>query len=133
MLRFSINRLWIVKLFTAVTVLLAATVILYGLYLLIVGETRTIINEGETVRQPLFVPHVAGIFPLIGGITLLAGLLTRRPLIAWLGFVFIAAFSVLFLFGIGGLLLPVSAILLLLLTTMTLLKRPAFRFVKNNQ
>jgi hypothetical protein len=116
------NRLWIAKLSTVAAVLLTVIVISYGLYLLIVGETRVIVNEGETVRQTVFVPHEGGIFPLVGGIALFIGLLTRRALVAWLGFVLVAAFSMLFLFGIGGRLLPVSAILLLLLIAIALLK-----------
>ncbi len=62
-----------------------------------------------------FVQHPAGIVPLVAAALLLGGLLTRKLLIAWIGFAVLSLFSVLFLFGIGGGLLPVAGLLLICL------------------
>ncbi len=91
--------------------LIATTVVAYGLYLLLVGQALTDMPEGSTVGMVRYEPTPSGLVPLVGGSVILAGLLFERPLVAWVGLVVIAAFSVLFVFGIGGASVPVFGLL----------------------
>jgi len=62
------------------------------------------------------------------------GVTVHRALLAWIGTMVLAAFSVLFLFGVGGILIPFAAALVALLAVLTWLRsgrtisdRPAAR------
>ena len=100
---------------TAGAVLLTTVAAAYALFWLLIGEQQTVVQEGEAVSSVRFVQHPAGIVPLVAAALLLGGLLTRKLLIAWIGFAVLSLFSVLFLFGIGGGLLPVAGLLLICL------------------
>ena len=106
-----------------VAIFLAALVALYALFLLIVGERWTVVQEGEATRSVQFVPDPDALVPLLAATLLLSGLVTRKLLIAWIGLVVLSTFGALFLFGVGGILLPVAGLLLILLTIITIIPR----------
>jgi hypothetical protein len=108
---------------TAMTILAAAVVAYYGLYLLLVAEREIGIGEGETIFHSYLVPQSSGIIPLAGSLMMIAGLTFRRQLSAWAGFGVIAVFSVLFMFGVGWELLPAIPTLLILMIMVSLLAK----------
>ena len=115
----------IVNATTVAAILLAAAVALDGLFLALVGEPRTVVQEGEVTGSVRYFPHPLAVVPLLAAAILLGGLLTRRLLVAWIGFAALFAFGALSLFGIGGPLLPVAGLLLILLTLITIIQRHA--------
>jgi hypothetical protein len=97
---------------------LAALVVGYGLLLLLVGQVWTLYAETPNGGAELgteFRPVIAGLIPVVGGAVLFVGLARNLRPVIWWGWFMIAAFSVLYMFGVGFLLLPVAAILLGLL------------------
>ena len=120
-------KLQIVKVATAIAILLAVAVALYTLHLLFIGQSWTVVQEtpraeglegspGESSR----LPAPQAILGLLAAALLLGGLLKRKMLIAWIGLAVLSVFAVLFLFGVGGVLLPVVGLLLGLLTIIQL-------------
>jgi hypothetical protein len=104
--------------------LLAAGIALYGLYLVVVGVEWTIVREvplGDPpgARTSQYLPAYQGLVPLIAGALVVLGVTVHQPLLAWAGAMVVAVFSVLFLFGVGGILIPFAAALLVLLAVMT--------------
>jgi len=118
-------KVLIVNAATAAAILLAAGMAIYALFLLLVGVPGTVVREGEVTRSVRYFPHPAAVVPLLATAILLGGLLTRKLLIAWIGFAILSTFSVLFLFSIGGGLLPMTGLLLVLLTIITISRRNA--------
>lgn len=116
---------------TAGAILLIAAVAFYALRLLIVGEAWTVVPEvsiTEALKQAprgivRFSPTTRPVVvPLLAAAMLLAGLLTRKLVIAWIGLAVLFLFSALFLFSIGAGLLPMAGLLLILLTIITVLQ-----------
>lgn len=94
---------------------LAVVAAVYGVYLLFLGPVLTYVepdspSHAVLVRQPT----LAGVIPMAAAILLAYGLL-RASRIAWAGAIALAAFAVLSMFGIGGVMLPVAAGALLVL------------------
>lgn len=117
---------WIARLATGAALLLAVAVAYYGAYLLIVGQRM--MGVAETNGGPLMpvafnAPTTSGVFPLIGGVVLVAGLLLRLGWLYWLGFGVVATFSVLFLFGVGGVVCVPASMLLLALAVKGIFER----------
>lgn len=113
---------------TVLTVALALAIAAYGVYLLAVGTPVTIVPASlpGTERQPGTTenwPSPAGLFPLVSGLTVAAGLLLRAWVIVALGAAGIGLFSILFVFGVGGVLLPAWLLLVFLLTLAWLAER----------
>jgi hypothetical protein len=113
---------------TALGVVLAVAIAAYGVYLLAVGTQVTITPAGLPGAQPQpgtteYMPDPAGLFPLVTGLTVAAGLLLRAWVIIVLGAAGIGLFSVLFVFGVGGVLLPAWLLLVFLLTLAWLAER----------
>lgn len=109
---------------TLLAILISLIVIIYASKLLIVGQPVTIFQEGIGTGQP-FGPSVVenvryqpAIIPLIAGLVLLAGLLWKKTMIAWVGLGILVVFSILFLFSSGGAFIPAAGILLVLLLIM---------------
>jgi hypothetical protein len=101
-----------------VAVALAAVTIVYGLFLVFVGQKLMVYAEspeGGTYLGDQFRPAIAGIIPAVGGALLLVGLLLRSQPISVIGWLVVAAFAGLSVFGIGGWLVPVALALLLCL------------------
>lgn len=123
-------KVWITNATTAVAIFLAAVVALYGLFLVIAGVPGTVIREvsitevPEKVQEsPQFSPSPQGLVFLLSAAILISGLLMRKLRIAWLGMVILLVFSMLFLFGVGGGILPIDGLLLILLSIVTVLRR----------
>ncbi len=95
--------------------ILAFSALLYALNLLIVGQQVVGIQEGSTEAYVSYAPAPAAIWPLIASLLLIVGMLVRQKIIIWIAWMALALFSFLFLFSIGGVLIPVSAALVLLL------------------
>ena len=103
---------------------LAVLIVAYGLYLLLVGQQITFQEEvpigaapAEQVTRHL--PAVQGVIPLAAGVVILVGLVTQRLLVAWVGALAASAFAGLFVFGVGGILIPVAVMLLVALGGLT--------------
>jgi hypothetical protein len=105
-------------------VVLSLAVAGFGLYLVLVGPELTFVPAVPVGTLPAegttkTVPAVQGLIPLTGGILVLAGLAARRLWLAWIGAGLTTLFAALFVFGVGGALLPVVAALLILLGIVT--------------
>jgi hypothetical protein len=103
----------------AITLSLALAVAAYGAYLLLVGQLVNVVPEGGGAPAPQSVPTPAGLVSLAGGAAIIAGLLLERPVLAGAGALLTLLFSLLFLFGIGGVLVPVAVVLLALIAWIT--------------
>jgi hypothetical protein len=96
----------------------------YGIYLLIVGVTVVSMPEVPEGTPPgptstVTLPRVEGLIPTVAGGLILVGLALRRIWLAWAGALLASLFAALFVFSIGGILLPVAAALLVLLGIVT--------------
>lgn len=105
-------------------VLLALVIAGYGLYLVVVGPTvghMPAVPEGTQPGPTTTgtVPALQGLIPVVGGGLVLAGLSLRRLWLAWAGALVASGFAGLFVFGVGGVLLPVAAALVVLLGVVT--------------
>jgi hypothetical protein len=114
---------FIVKMSTIAVTLLAALVAFYAFFLLVIGQPWTIAYEGGENQGLRFISAPAAVIPFLAAILLLLGVLTGKKLWAWLGLTILLAFSILFLFGIGGILLPVAGFLFILLIAIQLSPR----------
>lgn len=99
-------RATIVKVATAVAILLAAAVALMG-FLMVFIDTPA--------------PHA--LLGTSAAAIIISGLLMGKLRIAWYGLAFLFAYSVLFLFSVGAAFLPLDFILLILLIIIQLAKR----------
>jgi len=116
----------IARIATIAAIILAAIVTLYGAFLLIVGQAFGGYSQqgtGPLVPVYSFIPNPAGLIPLVGGFLTLTGILMGNAWLKWIGFTISAVFSVLFLFGIGGVLLPLTPLLLLMLVVKSIFER----------
>jgi hypothetical protein len=110
-----------VKVATAVAVVLAAAVAFYGLFLALIGISVTLVQEytpfggigGENKTIQYTTPHA--LLGTLAAAMIIVGLLIRKMKVAWIGLTTLFAYSTVFLFSIGILLLPVAAVLLILL------------------
>ena len=102
----------------------AVGVAAYGLYLLVVGQTW-IVHEAVRLGEPPgtsrveTIPTLLGSIPLIGGALMVAGVAARSVIPSWIGVGIITLFAALFLFSIGGILIPVVPVLIALLALFT--------------
>lgn len=110
------------RLASALVLASAALVALYALFLLVVGQPWTVLHEGGTRSYTQLVPAPQAIIPLLAALTILAAFISRRTALAWVGVVALLAFSALFLFGIGGGLLPLAALMLVLMFAIRFLR-----------
>ena len=98
--------------------ILAISVALYALNLLVVGQRLSVMQEGSSETYASSAPAPAASWPLISSLLLIAGMLMHQKAILWVAWMALTLFSLLFLFSIGGILIPVSAALLPLLVIM---------------
>lgn len=97
---------------------LAGLVVAYGVFLLVIGQPWTLYAESPTGGVDLgreFRPVITGLIPVVGGAAVLLGLALRASSLSWLGWLVVAGFAGMFVFGVGGALVPVAAILFFLL------------------
>lgn len=104
-------------------ILLAGGMALYALYLLIVGLPSTIVYETPGPTEIVYMPYPTASLPLVALAFIITGLVTQRMLMAWLGWAGLCVFSLLFVFSLGGALLPFTGLLLLLLIVISLVRR----------
>jgi hypothetical protein len=118
------NRRFITRVATAISALLSTAVTLYALYFLLIGVKYTVVSESplgtqtpalQTMKE-YHAPESTAVGPIIAAGLLLFGLLTGKLEFAWIGFFVLTVFSILFVFGIGGPLIPVVGALAVLLT-----------------
>lgn len=106
-------------------VLICAVIAVYGLNLWLVGYETITLQEGSPIVHSGHFPTPLGIIPLIGALLLAIGLLLGRNAISWLGLAILSVFAGLFLFSIGGILIPVALLLLVLMIIIQLLPSKA--------
>ncbi len=102
------------KSITIMTALLAVGVLCYALWLLIAGVGLTTMMENSTTVLVSRAPAPAAWLPLLASLAILWGLWKKQARATWAGTGVLLAFSLLFLFSIGGvLLLPALALVIL--------------------
>ena len=95
-------------------VALAGLVAAYGVYLVVLGPTLTVVTPGgaaSTVREP----NPAGLAFILGAGLVWFGIQRGKQRWAWLGATAVLALSVLFVFGPGGILIPPAIALVVVL------------------
>jgi|SRR6185437_4935213 len=100
----------------------AAFVGLYGAYLVFLGPVLTFVApDGPTsmFRQP----NPVGFALIAAGLLVWVGVTGHQDRRAWLGAAITSAISVFFVFGVGGVLIPVSVALLIALAYRSLSAR----------
>ena len=102
-----------------IALLVSTAAVIYALYLLSVGYEVIGVYEGfPQVNPTVFTNHVrplAAIIPLLASLSIITGLLFRRNFISWIGLALLSAFAFLFVFSIGGILIPFALVLFILL------------------
>ena len=104
-------------------ILIVLMMIAFALYLLLGGQKVTVYSEtpqsseGLPLLQGVYSePYLPAVLYLIAAASLLVGLTSRdRLFFAWIGLILLFAFSLGFLFSSGGVFIPFTAILLVLL------------------
>jgi hypothetical protein len=110
------------KIARVVASLLASAVEIYSVYLIFVGNQISGVAENSTEVITSYTPRLEAIIPLIAGSLIFAGVAVLRPWLYWSGLAILTVFAGLFLFGIGGIFLPVCAVLFWLLLTLQVTK-----------
>ncbi|MCW5876400.1 MAG: hypothetical protein KIS85_05895 [Anaerolineales bacterium] len=106
------------KISAALTTLLAIAILAYAGWLLSAGVEITTMMENSSAIQVSRAAAPAAWVPLLAAAAILWGQWRKQAAAYWAGAIVLLAFSLLFLFSIGGgLLLPALAILILLLIT----------------
>lgn len=109
---------------TVGVVLIAFVLAAYGVYLVVVGVTivsmpavplETRLGPASTEK----IPSIMGVIPMVAGGLILVGLALRRIWVAWIGAAVTSLFAGLFVFSIGGILVPAAAMLFVLLGVVT--------------
>jgi uncharacterized membrane protein len=90
---------------------IALVFVIYGAYLVFVGPLVTIVtpDAGSSASRE---PNFAGLFPLIAGLLVIGGIRLGRERLVWAGGGLALVFTVMFLFSVGGLFIPVAVLLL---------------------
>jgi hypothetical protein len=91
----------------------AALIGSYGAYLVLFGPILSTVTPGGSAVTATHVPSPAGLIPAVAALLVWLGMLRGKERIAWLGGGLAVAFALLFVFGIGGILVPVAGVLLL--------------------
>lgn len=102
------------KIITGLAAVLAAAVLAYALWLLAAGVGITSMMENSSITTSSRAPAPAAWLPLLAAGGILWGLWRKQAGAYWVGAAALLAFSLLFLFSIGGiLLLPALALVVL--------------------
>jgi hypothetical protein len=80
--------------------------------------------EDHIGQQVEYVRAPQAVVPFLSTLMILGGLIIKRRVIAWLGTVILLVFSLLFVFGVGGIILPVAAAMLLLIAIIGVIESP---------
>lgn len=124
----------IVKVATAVAVVLALAIAFYGLFLALVGMPATLVQAynpyegtgGEKIAIRYPTPHA--LFSTLAAAMIIVGLLIRKLKAAWIGLAALFAYSGVFFFSTGIGLLPVAVVLLILLSIIHSSQKPPLPF-----
>ena len=101
----------------AAALIFSVSLAVYCLFLLRVGsQIQSVLEGGSLPGIRGRSPSPAAIYPLLASVLIAGGLLTRKRWISWLGLLALSVFAGLFVFGIGGSFIPISAVFLLLLS-----------------
>lgn len=84
---------------------------LYGLYLLALGPLLVLVIPGDGTSFARS-PNIAGAIPLTAAVAVVLGIRFGRDHYVVLGAAGLLAFGVLFVFSIGGILIPVALVML---------------------
>lgn len=110
-MQFVSSRICLDGISAAVALAIGTALVIYGAYLLVLGPEWTVVlpDGPSTVTRD---PSAVGVVPLVAGVVLAWGILRGSGRMTWLGTALALAFAVLFVFSMGGVLLPVVALLL---------------------
>ena len=100
----------------------AVVVAAYGAHLILIGQLLTMVSPDGQPALSVQAPNMAGLIPLAAGLLVVVGIARRRQRLAWIGALAALAFSILFLFGVGGILIPIAGLLVL---SLALIRRSA--------
>lgn len=106
---------------TAVVIFLATMVATYSLFLLVVVQPWSVAYEDHIGQQVEYVRVPQAIVPFLCTLMIFGGLVVKRRIITWLGTIILLVFSLWFLFGVGGIILPVAGAILLLIAIIRVL------------
>jgi hypothetical protein len=109
------SRKTITRVATVVIIILATMIATYSLFLLTIGQPWSVVYEDNIGNQVEYVRAPQAIVPLLSTVMILGGLIVKQRVIAWIGTVILLLFSLLFVFGVGGIFLPVAGAMLLLI------------------
>lgn len=112
----------ITKVAAVVVILMSATVAVYALFLLVIGQPWITVSEGNADQQVMFVRAYPAIIPFLAATMIIIGVVVRKQKILLVGNLMLFIFSALFVFGIGGVILPIASIILLSTIILTLSK-----------
>lgn len=102
---------------TLILTLLALGVAIYSTYRFL-STAITVLSEGQDPSKALlqYTLYLPALIPLTASALILVGLLWHKLPLTWLGWFVLAVFGILFLFSMGGTLLPIVVLLLAGLT-----------------
>lgn len=73
-----------------------------GAFFMLVGQPTTVVSEGSVVRSTVFQPTSFTAFAVLGGAVVAIGFFVSRILIAWLGFLLLAAWVAIGFLGVAS-------------------------------
>jgi hypothetical protein len=111
----------ITKVAIGVIIFLATMVAIYSLFLLVVGQPWSVAYEDNMRQRVEYVRATQAIVPFLSALMILGGLIIKKRVIAGLGTVILLLFSLLFVFGVGGIILPVAGAMLLLIAIISVI------------
>jgi hypothetical protein len=93
---------------------LAGLVAAYGVYLVVLGPILTVVTPGGAAST-IHEPNPVGLMFVFGAGLVWYGIQRGKQRWAWIGAIAVLAFSVLFVFGPGGILIPPALALVIVL------------------
>ena len=78
----------------------------------------TIVSPDGQPTVSVQTPNIAGLVPLGAGILVVVGIARHSQRLAWVGALAALGFSILFLFSVGGVLIPIAGLLVLSIALM---------------
>jgi hypothetical protein len=97
-----------------VAVALASLVAVYGLYLMALGPILTVVTPGGAATA-VHEPNPGGVVPFVGATLIWYGVQRGKQRWTWIGAIVVLVFSVLGVFGPGGILIPPAIALMVVL------------------
>ena len=110
--------------------LLAVLIAGFAIFLLLRGapfSSFPVVEGNAPLPEALITyerPYLPAIFPILGGVFVLWGVLSQKLIIAWLGAVILVVYTILFVFSWGGIFIVPGFILVVLLLSYHLFYLP---------